>query len=144
MNRWVGLGLLAITAGALALRSPELALRPMHNDEAVNAEKIKVLWDQGQYRYDPNEHHGPTLYYFTLPFVWLSGARDYVHLTEGTLRAVSVFFGLILILSTWLLADALGSAAALSAGLLCALSPAMVFYSRYFIHEMLLVCFTLW
>ena len=67
MNRWAGLGLLLIILGALALRGPELALRPMHNDEAVNAEKIKGLSESGQYKYDPNEHHGPTLYYATLP-----------------------------------------------------------------------------
>jgi uncharacterized protein (TIGR03663 family) len=143
MNRWVGLGLLLITVGALALRCPQLALRPMHNDEAVNADKIKGLWDNGRYTYDPNEHHGPTLYYATIPFVWLSGARDYDHLSEGTLRAVCVFFGLALIGLLWLLADGLGRAGVFTAGTLTALSPAMVFYSRYFIHEMLLVCFSL-
>src|ERR1041385_2456625 len=142
MNRWVGLGLLLITAGALALRGPQLALRPMHNDEAVNAAKIKGLYQNGRYTYDPNEHHGPTLYYATLPFIWLSGAQDYDHLTEIPLRAVSVFFGLALIALVWFMADGLGRTAALVAGLLTALSPAMVFYSRYFIHEMLLVCFT--
>jgi uncharacterized protein (TIGR03663 family) len=143
MNRRVGLGLLLIIAGALALRCPELAVRPMHNDEAVNADKLKGLWERGRYRYDPNEHHGPTLYYATLPFVWFSGAHDYQHLSEVTLRAVSVFFGAALIGLLWLLRDGLGPAATLIAGALTALSPAMVFYSRYFIHETLLVCFTL-
>ena len=83
-NEPVGrVGLLLITAGALALRGPQLALRPMHNDEAVNAEKIRRPLGHGSYRYDPNEHHGPTLYYATLPFVWLSGAPDYDHLTRN-------------------------------------------------------------
>jgi uncharacterized protein (TIGR03663 family) len=139
MNRWVGIVLLLTILGALALRCPQLALRPMHNDEAVNAEKIRDLWQAGQYAYDPNEHHGPTLYYLTLPFVWLSGARDYDHLSEVALRAVSVFFGVLLILLLWLSADALGRPATLVAALLTAVSPAMVFYSRYFIHEMILV-----
>ena len=143
MNRWAGLGLLLIILGALALRGPELALRPMHNDEAVNAEKIKGLSESGQYKYDPNEHHGPTLYYATLPFVWLSGARDYTQISESTLRAACVFFGLVLILLLGLMADGLGVDGTLAAGGLTAISPAMVFYSRYFIHEMLLVCFTL-
>jgi uncharacterized protein (TIGR03663 family) len=49
--------------------------------------------------------------------------------------------GLIFLLL--LLRDALGDAATAGAGLLTAVSPAMVFYSRYFIHEMLLVLFTL-
>jgi uncharacterized protein (TIGR03663 family) len=40
-------------------------------------------------------------------------------------------------------ADGLGRRATLCAGVLIAVSPAMVFYSRYYIHEMLLVFFTL-
>ncbi|HKS36695.1 MAG TPA: flippase activity-associated protein Agl23, partial [Verrucomicrobiae bacterium] len=48
--------------------------------------------------------------------------------------------GLILLLP--LLADGLGKSEALCAGVLTAISSAMVFYSRYFIHEMLLVFFT--
>jgi uncharacterized protein (TIGR03663 family) len=143
MNRWAGLGLLLITAGALALRCPDLALRPLHNDEAVNADKINGLWQAGHYRYDPNEHHGPTLYYTALPFIWLSGAPDYDHLSESTLRAVAVFFGVALVGLLWWMRDGLGVAPALLAAGLTAISPAMVFYSRYFIHEMLLVCFTL-
>ena len=42
----------------------------------------------------------------------------------------------------WLIADGLGRPATLCAAVLTAISPAMVFYSRYFIHEMLLVFFT--
>ncbi len=143
MNRWLGPGLLlAVTAGALALRLPSLDLRPMHNDEAVNAFKIDGLWERDRYTYDPQEFHGPTLYYATLPFVWLSGARDFDHLSETTLRLVTVAFGAGLILLLALLADGLGWPATLGAAVLTALSPAMVFYSRYFIHEMPLVFFT--
>ncbi len=143
MNRWAGLGLLLILLGALALRSPHLGLRPMHNDEAVNAIKIQELLETGRYAYDPNEHHGPTLYYATLPFVWLSGARDDTQIRESSLRAVCVFFGLVLIALLWLIRDGLTVPGTLAAAALTALSPAMVFYSRYFIHEMLLVGFTL-
>ncbi|MFO1501590.1 MAG: TIGR03663 family protein, partial [Verrucomicrobiota bacterium] len=65
------------------------------------------------------------------------------HLSESDLRAVSVFFGVALILLLWLMADGLGSTGTVCAAIFTAISPAMVFYSRYFIHEMLLVCFTL-
>ena len=65
-------GLLSALAVALALRLPRLDERPMHNDEAVNAIKFGQLWERGTYRYDPNEFHGPTLYYGTLPVVWLA------------------------------------------------------------------------
>jgi len=143
MNRWLGLGLLLVLAGALGLRCPQLDRLPMHNDEAVNALKIQGLWEKGSYVYDPNEYHGPTLHYFTLPLVWLSPARDFSQLSEKTLRLAPVIFGVALIVLLWLLRDGLGWPATLMAGLLTAISPAMVFYSRYFIHEMLLVCFTM-
>lgn len=142
MNRWSALALLTALAGALALRVPHLDRRPLHNDEAVNAFKSAELWQQGRYAYDPEEYHGPTLHYATVPFFRLSGARNADELADATLRLAPVVFGIGLILLLPLLADGLGRPAAAWAGLFTAVSPAMVFYSRYFIHEMLLVFFT--
>ena len=51
-------------------------------------------------------------------------------------------FGAGLIVLLLLVADGLGRWATLGAALLTALSPAMVFYSRYYIQETLLVFFT--
>jgi uncharacterized protein (TIGR03663 family) len=50
--------------------------------------------------------------------------------------------GVGLILLLLLLADGLGPQAVAWAAIFIAVSPAMVFYSRYFIHEMLLLFFT--
>lgn len=143
MSRRLGLALLLVTVGALALRLPEMQRRPMHNDEAVNALKLRGLWEQGTYRYDPDEFHGPVLLYATLPALWLSRAGDFTQVTERTLRVVPVVFGALLIILLGLLADGLGRTGVLLAGGFTAISPAMVFYSRYFVHETLLVCFTL-
>ena len=142
MNRWLGLGLLLALAGAVALRGPGLDLRPVHNDEAINAAKLQTLWEKGSYVYNPHEFHGPTLYYCALPFVWLSPARNFDELNAATLRSATVFFGAALIVLLALMADGLGKPATAVAAVLTAISPAMVFYSRYFIHEMLLVFFT--
>lgn len=145
-STWFGkllLLLLVVLAGALALRLPQLDRRPMHTDESVHAIKFQGLWEKGAYAYDPNEFHGPSLYYATLPFAWLSAARNFAELRESTLRLVPLVFGMGLILLLPLLADGLGFRPTLFAGVLTAISPAMVFYSRYFIHEMLLVFFTL-
>ena len=128
---------------ALALRWPRLEARPMHNDEAVNAIKFGQLWDQGIYKYDPNEHHGPTLLYATLALGRLTGAPDFVHFSECRLRAVTVLFGFCLLLLLPLLMDGLGRGGVAWAALLTAVSPAFAFYSRYYIHEILLVFFTL-
>lgn len=143
MNWRLAFGLLLATGAALLLRVSHLDARPAHNDEAVNAILLKTLWTEGRYRYDPNEHHGPTLYYAARGWSRLSGITQFDDLTDARLRGVTVAFGIGLIWLLPLLRDALGRAATGWAAVLTAVSPAMVFYSRYFIHEMLLVAFTL-
>ena len=89
------------------------------------------------------EFHGPTLNYFTLIPALLSGQHTYASLTEITLRIVPVFFGLVLVLMPLLLARWSGQTGrGWLPRALTAISPAFVFYSRYYIPEMLLVCFT--
>ena len=141
MTRWVAFFVLAVAA-AFALRLPELDRRPMHNDESVNAVKFGQLWEHGEYRYDPTEHHGPTLHYFTAAFCKLTGAPDYKHLSESHLRLFTALAGVAIVLLLPLLRDHLGRGAVVAAAFLTALSPAMVFYSRYWIHEELLVLFS--
>jgi len=133
--------ILAATIVALALRLPRLQQRPMHGDEAVHAIKFGDLLEQGVYKYDPDEYHGPTLNYLTLIPAGLTGAKNLVQVNEFTLRIVPVFFGVCLVLLLILVIDGLGTAAAVYAAVLTAISAAMVFYSRYYIQEMLLVCF---
>jgi len=134
--------ILAVAITAVAIRLPRLDQRPMHTDEAVHAIKFGELLEKGQYKYNPNEYHGPTLNYLTLIPAWLSSAKKLTGVTEFTLRVVPVFFGVLLVLLLLLLVDGLGPAVAVCAAVLTAVSPAMVFYSRYYIQEMLLVCFT--
>jgi len=143
MNRWAALAWLLALAGALLLRCPQLGIRPLHNDEGVNAVKLAALWEKGDYRYDPHEYHGPTLHYFSLPFLWFGPAKNATELSDSQLRVVTVAFGVGLILLLLLLSDGLGRTATAWTAVFLAVSPAMVFYSRYFIHEMLLIFFTL-
>jgi len=130
-------------SGALAFRLPQLSNRPMHADEAVQAELFRRLWQHGRYKYNPDEFHGPTLNYSTLASTWISRPATFAETTETTYRIVPVLFGAGLVLVLWLLADALGRPTTLCAAVLMAISPAMVFYSRYYIHETLLVFFSL-
>jgi len=141
-NRATWLAFAALGVLALLLRAPNLAQRPMHGDEAVHALKFGQLLEQGTYQYDRFEYHGPTLNYLTLPVVWLSAKHSLSEVNEVTLRAVPVFFGILLILMTAILCQGLGRLAATVAALLTAISPAMSYFSRYYIQEMLLVCFT--
>jgi uncharacterized protein (TIGR03663 family) len=127
---------------AAALRFPDLASRPMHADEAVHADKFGTLLEGGGYAYDPSEYHGPSLYYLTLVSAWLRGARRYVDIDEMTLRSVPAAIGVALVAAHIGARGSLGTAGAPVAALLAAISPAMVFYSRYFIHETLLIFFS--
>ena len=109
--------ILALCAAALAIRLPRLGLRPMHCDEANQAVKAGILaGNRGQYRYDPHEHHGPSLYWLTLPSLRLSGATDFAQTDEADYRIVPVVFGAGLIVLLLLVADGLGRGPALWAG----------------------------
>ncbi|HUU17134.1 MAG TPA: flippase activity-associated protein Agl23 [Sedimentisphaerales bacterium] len=134
--------ILAATIVAIALRLPRLQQRPMHGDEAVHAIKFGELLAEGVYTYNPDEYHGPTLNYLTLIPARLSSAEKLTQVSEVTLRIVPVFFGVLLVLLVLPAGEGLGPGAAVYAAVLTAISPAMVFYSRYYIQEMLLVCFT--
>ncbi|MCS7090793.1 MAG: TIGR03663 family protein [Verrucomicrobiota bacterium] len=126
----------------LGIRCFRLDLRPMHNDEAVNAIRQAAAWKQEPYRYHPGEHHGPTLYYFSLVTIRLLGVQSFGELDEATLRLTPALAGTVLIPLLWPLRSVIGGAAVGMAALFTALSPALVFYSRNFIHEMLLALFT--
>lgn len=134
---------LLIGVVGLALRLPHLDNRPLHGDEAVHTFKFRELWETGTYRYDPHEFHGPTLYYATWPVMVAVRARDFVHTREWQYRLVTVCFGAAMILLVPLLTDGIGFGAAVFAALLFAVSPAFVFYSRYYIQEPLFAFFTL-
>jgi uncharacterized protein (TIGR03663 family) len=127
---------------AAALRFPDLASRPMHADEAVHADKFGTLLEGGGYAYNPSEYHGPTLYYLTLLPAWLQGAGRYVAIDEVTLRSVPAALGVALVAAHLGAGSFLGVPGAAVAALLAAISPAMVFYSRYYIHETPLVFFS--
>lgn len=133
---------IALVAG-LWLRLARLDARPMHHDEANQAIKFGQLLEDGAYRYDPDDHHGPALYYFSLPAAALRGQTTLASLDEGTLRGVTAVFGAATILLLVLITPGVGRTAAATSASLLALSPAMIFYSRMFIQESLLACFTL-
>lgn len=115
----------------------------MHADEAVQAAITRDLWLSGHYRYDPHEFHGPTLNYLSVPALRLAGRSTFAETTAADFRRTPAFFGAAAILFLLLLREGLGRVAALAAGGLLAISPAMVFYARSYIHETLLAFFTL-
>ena len=70
-NVWGWLALAAITALAAWFRFDALDLKPLHHDEGVNAQFMAGLLKNFHYKYNPNNFHGPLLYFLTLPVVKL-------------------------------------------------------------------------
>jgi uncharacterized protein (TIGR03663 family) len=135
-----------LTASAL-LRLYDLELVPFHHDEGVNGNFVKILVREGVYQYDPENYHGPTLFYLSAIIPWgsrlLSGGGDRYGLTTFTMRFVPAAFGIATIGLILLLRKRMGKIAVLTAAGALAVSPGAVYLSRYFIHESLLVFFTL-
>jgi uncharacterized protein (TIGR03663 family) len=128
---------LVILAAAALLRLYALGLKPMHHDEGVNGFFLTSLVREGSYRYNPENYHGPSLYYLSLPPVVLLG------LSTFAVRSLTALFGVATVGLVLALRRQVGSVAALAGAALVAVSPACVYYSRYYIHETLFVFFTL-
>jgi len=143
------ISVIAILLIAAVLRFYDLNLVPLHHDEGVNGNFLVKLVREGAYQYDPENYHGPTLYYFAAWFPWLTrllfgvAARDHYGLTTITIRCVPALFGLATIGLVFPLRRRLGTIATLSAALMLAVSPGAVYLSRYFIHETQFAFFTL-
>ncbi len=148
-ERYWRIGVIAIFLIAAFLRLYDLNLVPLHHDEGVNGNFLVRLVREGFYQYDPQNYHGPTLYYFSALIPWVTkllfgnSARDSYGLTTFTIRLVPALFGLATIGLVFLLRRRLGTIATLAAAVMLAVSPGAVYLSRYFIHESLFVFFTL-
>ena len=141
--RWFWVGLVLVALFGLWLRFPELERKPLHHDEANQAMKFAALLEHGDYKYDPVDHHGPTLYYLTLPIAWLKGQGSPEEIDEWTIRLVPVIFGVGILLLPGLARGFTGMLGAWFAAMLMATSPIFVYFSRYYVQEMLFVAFTL-
>lgn len=138
---WSGL---AILVAAALLRLLFLTEKPLHHDEGVNGNFLVSLFRTGYYHYDPGNYHGPSLYYLAVIPVAINNVIHWGHgLSTFAIRFVTAAFGvgvvwLMLCLRRWI-----GDAGSLAAAAFAAVSPGFVYFSRYFIHEILFVFFTL-
>ncbi|MBU6154831.1 MAG: glycosyltransferase family 39 protein, partial [Bdellovibrionales bacterium] len=106
-----------------------LDLRPIHHDEAVNGWFVDGLLTRGYYIYDPENYHGPVFFYILALFEKVFG-RNVI-----ALRIPAVLFGVGLTFSPFLFRKWIGFRAAWISVAALTLSPALVFFSRYSIHE---------
>lgn len=134
----------AILIVATVLRILDLSAKVLHHDEGVNGMFTTNLFRTGYYHYDPANYHGPSLYYLseittTIGSVFLGKGG----LNTWTIRLVTAIFGIGVVWLMLCLRRQLGTFGALTAAALAAVSPGFVFFSRYYIHEILFIFFSL-
>ena len=119
--------------------------RTFHPDEANQAFTTGRLLETGTYRYDPQDHHGPTLYYAAAALQKAAGHSTTATLDGTLLRCTPLLFAVLALVfgffairkitrRTWL---------GLLFVLLLGTSPIFVFFATDFIQEMLLASFTM-
>jgi uncharacterized protein (TIGR03663 family) len=132
---------ISVIATGIFLRFDHLSKRPFHADEATGARITASRMESGDYRFDPFHYHGPTLSSLAMPLCKSRGESRWRDLTKLTPRLLPAAAGSLLLLVPLLWRRRFGDAPMLLAAALLATSPLLVYYSRMFIHEMLLALF---
>jgi uncharacterized protein (TIGR03663 family) len=133
-----------ILVAATLLRLLFLTEKPLHHDEGVNGLFLVNLFRTGYYHYDPANYHGPSLYYLAVIPTAINNVFHWGHgLSTFAIRYVTATFGVGTVWLMLCLRRYLGTAGSLAAAAFATVSPGFVFFSRYFIHEMLFIFFSL-
>ncbi|MEI6293834.1 MAG: flippase activity-associated protein Agl23 [Methanomicrobiales archaeon] len=129
---------LLILVLAIILRFAFLDLKLLHHDEAIHAWFAYELVTKGVYSYDPM-YHGPLLYYLTAGMYWLFGQSDLIA------RLLPALFGTLLVPLIYFIyrLGYLDKRQALVAALFVAISPDLVYFSRFLRHDIFQLFFTL-
>src|SRR2546430_9641582 len=120
---WLILGL------AAALRILPLEKKPPHFDEGINGWFVDQMVKEGFYRYDPTNYHGPLHFYILFLSQTLFGRNLYALRVPVVLASLG---------AVWLALKydrVIPRPLARIAALAMALSPGLIFYGRYSIHE---------
>ena len=119
--------------------------RTFHPDEANQAFTTGRLLETGTYSYNPQDHHGPTLYYAAATLQKAAGHNSTATLDPTLLRCTPILFAVLALVFGALAVRKITGR--LGHGLLFALllgtSPLFVFFATDFIQEMLLAAFTM-
>jgi len=129
---WISAFILVL---AFTLRVAWLDLKPAHFDEGVNGWFVDQMTRQGFYHYDPTNFHGPFHFYVLFLAQTLFGRSIWVLRMPIVLMSTACV-GLVLAFRRYL-----DERVCQIAALAMAVSPGMVFYGRYAIHETWLLFF---
>jgi uncharacterized protein (TIGR03663 family) len=129
----------ALFALALWLRLSALDLAPLHQDEGLNGSLTLAVQRGEPFRYLPTDNHGPLFYHAGALLFRVFGV------CETSLRLGPALAGALLSLALLPLRRGISRPGAFVAGLLVAIAPGFVYFSRAAIHEIYLSLFTaLW
>jgi len=128
---------LIIFVAAFILRFWQLDLKLLHHDEAIHSWFSYQLLTKGSWVYDPS-YHGPFLYYVTAGMFSAFGASDLVA------RILPALFGLLLIPLVYCIyrIGYINKKQTLVVALFLAISPDMVYFSRFLRHDIFMLFFT--
>ena len=131
---WVPWLILALAA---FLRLLLLGIKPPHFDEGINGWFVDQVMKNGFYRYDPTNYHGPLHFYVLLLFESLFGRNVWA------LRLPVVLVSIACVWVALKFEPLVGKNVSRIAALAMAVSPGLVFYGRYAIHEVWLQIFSM-
>ena len=123
---------------AFILRFLLLDLKLLHHDEAIHSWFCYELLTKGAWQYDPS-YHGPFLYFVTTGMFALIGPSDF------TARLLPSLFGFAIIPLVYCIyrIGYISKNQTLVAALLIAISPDMVYFSRFLRHDIFMLFFTM-
>jgi uncharacterized protein (TIGR03663 family) len=136
VSRWELLAFAAILAIAATLRFWDLGSRAFHGDEAIHAGFAWQLADGRGYVHNPLTH-GPFQFIGTALIFVLFGDSDY------TARVLPALFGTALVALPFFLRGYLGRTGAVVTSLLLAVSPTLLYFSRFAREDIYFAFFTL-
>ncbi len=123
---------------AFILRFAFLDLKLLHHDEAIHSWFSYELLTRGAWQYDPS-YHGPFLYFVTAGMFGLIGPSDFAA------RILPSLFGFLIIPLVYCVhrIGYLTKNQTLLASLFLAISPDMIYFSRFLRHDIFMLFFTM-
>lgn len=116
-----------------SLRDTNIAKRSIHADESEQATTAMQLYNSGEYKYNPNGPHGPTLYYWANVTQKKPSAEITIQDYRKSLTPIAITAITLLILT----GRYIGRGASWCAGACFAMSALAQIYSGYFVHEII-------
>jgi len=133
---WESMAWIALMLIAAVARFYDVGARAMTHDESLHTLYSYYLYDHGEYVHNPMMH-GPFLFHINAFFYALFGDND------STARLAPVLAGLGVVWMARLMRPYLGRLGALFAGILLAVSPSLLFHSRYIRNDIYIALFTM-